>query len=859
VRADAPSAADPAGFEELLLSVVAERTGYPVSMLNADMALETDLGVDSIKRVEILSAVRQRVGDLPTGDVAALGRLGTLREIVDALRDAAAPAAPSAAQPEAAVEGRGPQPPELRRLALRTVPAPAPGLEMAGLQDGPVSVVGGPSAIAALVAGKLTGRGVRAEAATHVPDGAGAVVYLGGLLDIGAPEEAGEILREAFRTARAVAPRMEAAGGAFVTVQDTGGDFGLDGREPGRAWLGGLAALTRTAAQEWPDASVKAIDCERGGRDAEAVAEAIVEELLEGGPAPEAGLRADGTRLVPYAVAAPVEPGTAATGIGPGSVIVATGGGRGVTAAALTDLARTHRPRIALLGRTELVAEPPGACAATDEAALVRLLGEQRADGTGPAEIGARAKAILAAREVRATLGALEEAGSPARYLTVDVRDGEALASALREVREAWGPVTGIVHGAGVLADKRISDKTDEQFDRVMTTKADGLRALLAATADDPVETICLFSSVAGVFGNAGQCDYAMANAVLDHVASAEQAGRPDCRVRSLAWGPWHGGMVTPALADHFGRSGIELIPLERGAAAFTAELGAAAPDSRVVLVAGDGDAPSDRADDPPAAHVRVTSATHPYLADHRVVDDPVLPLALVLDWFTGAAGAWRPTLGGSVLRDVRVLDKVTLPGLGNEGHRFTVHGRRRPIGPPTGLEAELRDADGAPHFRAVLDFDADPTEQQTWAGPRAGDDTDRPVPYDGRTLFHGPRFQALRTLRGVGSDGAEATVVGVAGLGWGDGHWQTDPAAVDGALQLALVWADHALGSACLPMAVAECRVHRRGPAADSLRCVVRARKTHDTGARCDVALLDPDGLSRVELLGVELVRRPD
>ncbi|OWA00280.1 beta keto-acyl synthase [Streptomyces sp. CS113] len=865
-RADPPSAADPARFEELLLSVVAERTGYPVSMLNADMALDADLGVDSIKRVEILSVVRQRVGDLPTGDVAALGRLSTLREIVDALTNAAAPAgAPSPAQAETPVVSREPEPAQLRRLTLRTVEAPAPGLEMAGLGNGPVYVIGGPSGTAGLVAGKLTGRGVRAEAVTAVPDDAGAVVYLGGLADLGSPEEGARILREAFRTARSVAPRMEAAGGAFVTVQDTGGDFGLDGRQPDRAWLGGLAALTRTAAREWPDACVKAIDCERGGRDAEAVAEAIVAELLAGGPAPEAGLRADGTRLVPCAVEAPVEPGTAATEIGPQSVIVATGGARGVTAAALTDLARTHRPRIALLGRTELVDEPAGASAATDEAALVRLLGERRAEGTRPAEITARARAILAAREVRATLTALEESGSPVRYLPVDVRDGAALAAALREVRETWGPVTGIVHGAGVLADKRIRDKTDEQYDRVMSTKADGLRALLTATADDPVGTICLFSSVAGTFGNAGQCDYAMANAVLDHVASAERARRPDRRVQSIAWGPWRGGMVTPALADHFARSGVDLIPPERGAAAFTAELGAPATDGRIILVAGAGagagagDVPSDGAGDPPTAHVRVTSATHPCLADHRVAHEPVLPLAMVLDWFTGAARAWRPTSAGPVLRDVRVLDKVTLPKLAHGGHRFTVHGHRRLVGPPSGLEAELRDADAAPHFRAVLDFEAPPSEQEPWAGPGEGDGTERPAPYDGRVLFHGPRFRALRTLRGVGADGAEATVVGVAGLGWAGAHWQTDPAAVDGALQLALVWADHALGSACLPMAVAEYRVHRRGPAADSLRCVVRARKVHDTGARCDAALFDPDGALRVELLGVELVRRPD
>ena len=71
-------------FEELLLSVVAERTGYPVTMLNTDMELESDLGVDSIKRVEILSAVRERAGDLPDGNVTELLKLRSLREIIDA-------------------------------------------------------------------------------------------------------------------------------------------------------------------------------------------------------------------------------------------------------------------------------------------------------------------------------------------------------------------------------------------------------------------------------------------------------------------------------------------------------------------------------------------------------------------------------------------------------------------------------------------------------------------------------------------------------------------------------------------------------------------------------------------------------
>lgn len=155
------------------------------------------------------------------------------------------------------------------------------------------------------------------------------------------------------------------------------------------------------------------------------------------------------------------------------------------------------------------------------------------------------------------------------------------------------------------------------------------------------------------------------------------------------------------------------------------------------------------------------------------------------------------------------------------------------------------------------MEFEASPPRPENWDTPQGIAPLSTEV-YDGRVLFHGPRFRALRSVHGVGADGAEATVTGLTGLGWGGDHWQIDAAATDGALQLALLWADYALGAATLPMAVAECRVHRYGPAEDTVRCVVRARKVHDTGARCDVALVDPDGLPRTELLGVELVRRP-
>ena len=100
----------------LLLEVVAERTGYPADMLNLDMELDTDLGIDSIKKVEILSTVRERVGDVP-GDLAAFATLRTLREIAeqyaqlgtDAVDGPARRALPDPADRPAGLPGRLPR------------------------------------------------------------------------------------------------------------------------------------------------------------------------------------------------------------------------------------------------------------------------------------------------------------------------------------------------------------------------------------------------------------------------------------------------------------------------------------------------------------------------------------------------------------------------------------------------------------------------------------------------------------------------------------------------------------------------------------------------------------------------------
>lgn len=861
---DPATAARNAEVARLVVSTVALLTGYPEEVLEPGMQLEGDLGIDSIKRVEIFSVLRERLPAPVEGDTTNLGRLRTLADVIDAV-GGGAPArngegveqAGKARAPERGSSTGRDHRTTLRRLVLDACPAPAGGLALPGLSDGPLVVTQDGGGVAAEVVDLLARHGVRAEVVDDVPPTARGVVFLGGLTAVDRPEQAQVALHRAFRAARSVARAFTERGGVFVTVQDTGGDFGLSGRCGERAWLGGIAGLTRTAAHEWPAAVVKAVDCHRGNRTPRQVAEAVVGELLTGDTTTDVGLGADGTRVVLRAVpAAGADPGDLPArgdlldpgdlpgpdaGVGPHSVLLVSGGARGITAVALRALAVAHRPRLVLVGRTPLTDEPEGLADAADEVALVRAL-VARDRGT-PAAIRARVRHVLAVRDIRRTLADLTAAGSPVRYLAVDVRDPTALGEALHDVRSRWGPITGLVHAAGVLDDQRIEDKTEDRLDAVLDTKLAGLRALLDATRNDPVSLVCLFSSTSGIFGNAGQCDYAMANCALDTVASVLRAEHPDRLVRSLAWGPWRGGMVTEARSRRFTRAGVPLIEPDVGAAAFVAELSTRA-DSRVVLAAGDVPAPPVRL----RAEVRVSRRTHPHLADHVPLDVPVVPLAVTLDWFARAVRAWRPS-AGVALEDVRVLGTASLPRL--DGERFTIAGRE------TGraLRVELCGESGRTWCRAVV---SDPHAPGPSDHPAGLLPLDESMVYRRPLFFHGRAFRTVERIRWRGAAGLVADVTGLRERGWGGVDWPTDPAATDAAFQVALLWARDVLGVSTLPMSVAAYRLHRPGALPDRGRCVLRAGAIREEVARCDVVLLDPDGGPRVELLGVGLVRRP-
>jgi acyl carrier protein len=860
----APAAAAPAGDAQdvhaIMLEVVAESTGYPSEMLSSEMALEGDLGIDSIKRVEILSAVQDRIPGLPDVDANHMGALETLGEIVEYMQGLLGGAAPARTESLPFDQGVGTTP-GLGRFVLETVPAPATGFAQPGLFDGPVAVTQTDDGLSNTLVACLRAEGVDAHEVEGVAPGTRAVIYLGGLRRLSSIDDATATQRAAFAAARTVAQSLDGARGLWVTVQDTGGAFGLTDMTSLAGYTAGLAALTRTAAHEWPAATTKAIDLERGDASVETLARRLADELLRGGVEREVGLAADGSRQTIVSRSVAVSPGE--PGLSKEDVIVVSGGARGVTAACVIEWAYETQATFILLGRTPLEPEPAACAGVTDDAGLKRaLLADAKARGVTltPAALGKLASKVQAGREVRETIARVQEVGGRAVYVTASVTDAVAVQTALDGVRSEIGPITGVVHAAGVLADKWIAEKSDADFAFVFDTKIDGLRALLDATAADDLKVLAVFSSVAARCGNQGQCDYAMANEVLTKVCMHEARRRPSCIVKSFGWGPWEGGMVTPQLRARFEALGVPMIPIDVGARMFVDEL-VRGGSAEVDLVFG-GEPKAEpllgASEDAPAVSLELAigKETHPHFADHTIQGTPVVPLVAVVDWFSRAIRAVYPGRHLAALEQVRVLRGIRLDGFASGGDRFVLR-----VAPPDakgGVALRLESLAGIPHYNAVASL-ADGPATATEVAPSL-----RVQPWTrsdiyGDVLFHGAQFRVIAHVEGMSDEGAIAVLSADRGADWPVEPSAVDVAGLDGGLQLALLLTEHMLGAASLPMGIE--RVRTFGPlrASEPTKCIATARARRTGGATTDLVFVDASGQRIAELTGVQTVLVPE
>jgi NAD(P)-dependent dehydrogenase (short-subunit alcohol dehydrogenase family) len=559
-------------------------------------------------------------------------------------------------------------------------------------------------------------------------------------------------------------------------------------------------------------------------------------------------------------------------GITPSSVFVVSGGGRGITARCVVELARHYGCKFILLGRTVLTGqEPPWA--AGDEAGLKKRLADYLA-GQGekptPLKVQKLVNEWLAQREINQTLQEIAAVGGQAIYLGVDITDQAALQVALDGAVAQFGPVTGILHGAGNLADKLIENKTAEDFELVYAAKVTGLENLLRCLPPGQLSHLILFSSVAGFYGNSGQADYALANEIINKTAHTIKHHHPACHVLTLNWGPWDGGMVTPALKEFFAQRQIAIIPVESGTHRLVEELDAGVTDKVQVVVGSPLRYwPGQLSEELKTYRLRrkLTLEANPFLLDHVIGGNPVLPAICVINWVANACEQLYPgytffsSEGNKVLKgvifDASLADEYTLElkeVAKESGREIVIDGT---------IWSKNENGRLQYHYsaRTTLRREIPPRPVYTSFNPTPSQVVSGAALYENGTLFHGPSFQGVKQVLNLSRESVtlECYLPRLSERQQGQFPVQNfNPYGVDVQLQCLLIWARHFYQAASLPLKIQRVDQYRTLPFDGTYFASLEVQTSSETGLVANVTAHDASGRVYTVVTGAEVTISP-
>ncbi len=846
----APVAGTPqtAEITKILVDTISELTGFPQEMLEPGMNLESDLGIDSIKRVEILSRLEQALGDGAGGlSGEAMAKLKTIQDIVNFLEqtepETQAPLKKNPFLPEKQPKHTN-APPDLIRREIVLTPYPIQqirffnGSRIQVPENKKIYITRDQPGVARLLEKEFTNQGLAAQIIDigsdnipELPDAAGIVIVQDKWdsarekWDSKDAPDATDFIKSAFALVHKNAAHLMASarqkGAFFTTISFSGGSFGFDDAAfATHPVYGGLAGLAKTARLEWQDVLCHALDMPCDMKACKTLAEPAAALMMTNG-AVEMGLFGDNC-LIPALKVSPVKKGK--PGLTAKDVVVISGGAKGVTAACAVALAKACAPAIALVGRSPApLEEPQWAQDITDQALLKKAILTHAFAGQKPrpADVEKLYQAICAGRQIRRTLDRIRSHGAQAAYWSTDIRDTRALHRTMDDIRQRFGPVTAVIHGAGVLEDKLIAEKKPEQFNRVFDTKVAGLHALVDATAKDPLKYMILFSSIAARTGNPGQCDYSMANEVLNKTAGHLARKNPCCRYLAINWGPWDGGMVHDGLKREFAKKGVGLIPLAAGCSQLLLEMENTDPYPVEIVITAPG-RDQEKKKTPVLSQVTELAVSRdnlPVLDSHRINHEPVVPFALLAEVMAHAAEKNNPGLVFAGIDDMRLLK-----GIRPKDSRIDVAvnlGKCTPADTGFTALASLTSAgDGRQrhtHTTATVilkDTLPEPPVLSTWGRMELAPAKISAKKAYETILFHGKALQAIDAVTGISSKGIAVTASpGPSPDQWFttplQKNWVTDPLLLDAAFQAAIIWTWETRGQVCLPAFFANLRIY--------------------------------------------------
>ena len=707
----AATAVDP--IQDRILDLVVEKTGYPKEMLDLDLDLEADLGVDTVKQAEMFAAIREIYG-IARDPYLKLRDFPTLAHVIRFAKErqpggiVPASPAPAAAQPALKTFEAADSIP--RRVPVPSLRPPVTMCKPTGvsLEGKRVYVMPDQSGVAEALTAKLRSLGVEVVDTAETP--VTGVFWLPALDDEGplesmAPKawrDAMELrLKSLYRTMRTL------YGGFLVSATRLGGQHGY-GDSGATAPLGGaVTGFTKAYKRECPDAVVKAVDFE-GTAGAAEIAERLIDETLRDPGAVEIGYHG-GSRWTVGLEERPIAAEQKGMTLDKNSVFVVTGAAGSIVSAITADLAAASGGTFHLL---DLVPEPDPANPdlarlATDKEGLKRDLAT-RIQAAGkratPALVEKELAALERAAAAQAAIDAVRAAGGTPHYYSVNLTDGKAVAKVIDGVRKAHGRIDVLLHAAGIDRSHGLKDKDQREFDLVFDVKADGLFHMLHAIGDMPLGALVGFSSISGRFGNGGQTDYSSANDLICKIASSLRRTRPATRAIPIDWTAWGGiGMATRgSIPKVMEMAGIDMLPPEAGIPWIRRELTTDA-GSGEVLVAGrlgvlfqpfDATGGLDASAVAPGpmlgaatlaldGHATVETsldpAVQPFLFDHRIEGTAVLPGVMGLEGFAEAALSIAPGWHAEAVENVDFLSPFKF--YRGEPRPVTVEARFHPEG----------------------------------------------------------------------------------------------------------------------------------------------------------------------------------
>ncbi|TEW55938.1 SDR family NAD(P)-dependent oxidoreductase [Psychromonas sp. RZ22] len=908
-------------IEQTMLAVVADKTGYPTEMLELSMDMEADLGIDSIKRVEILGAVQDEIIDLPELDAEQLSQIRTLAEIVTYMNEVNNDSSASVVRfnvsktidkkeldesllvsteieniiaftpsPSATVQ--------IKQLAaLECMDSRVVNKNMLLVNDGQGScvyiannlsqlgwnvVVITPSWIESATT-KVFNKEVTNLPLDEVTEAAlsvvleskeqwQSVIYLhpkSEVLGIHFESKYKKGLQLAFLLAKLSKLNQvnNETRSSFVVLTRQGGDFSTNKIEKKADLVqGGLAGLVKTLAHEWDNVFCRILDIP-SQYAAEKVTNIVINELNDKQTKPvEVGFNSKG-RLTLVAKSTDSYTLESSHSIDQDSVFLVSGGAKGVTAHCVIEIAKQYQCKFLLLGRSAYQAQEETWSLEheTEEslkkAAMQFLIAE--GEKPNPKLIQNMVNPVLANREISQTLNRISDEGGIAEYVSADVCDAYNLKQAIEPICELWGAITGIIHGAGVLADKYIEQKTLLEFDQVYNTKVNGLQAMLACCVPERLEHLVVFSSAAGFYGNPGQSDYAIANEILNKAAYRFKFLYPETQVLSFNWGPWDGGMVTPALKRMFDERGVYIIPIQSGATLLVREL-ASNTNRCVQIVVGTDMSGNDKTtedDSTPVISKPLSSSVvkvfntdnSSLLRDHQIDGFQVLPTVCSIAWMKSVCEELYPEYKYQGIEEFKLFKGIVFDG--NQAKQFLIETKlvedsESSICVDVVISSEKEKGKTFFHFRGLVNLSKQKSEMLVYQDALPTlikkDSEEALALYHDGSLFHGKNFQGIKQIHQMDESGILLECVIDQSVLRSQGEFllvDNNVLANDLVYQALLIWTSKFIGEGSLPSSTDAWQVFREVNINEYFFVKLTITKTVGQRVIGNILLIDKDG----------------